>query len=627
MRIAFKILLAGAGLFVAVTKNTAQSDSLFATLPVTTVSAAPLRSGMTGELQANIGTALQALPTALNFAELLPAVGGVFLKNYGPGTLATLSIRGASAQQTAIFWNGVPLQSPMAGLNDVTLIPAQWIDDAAVHYGAAGAQWGSGAVGGTITFAQKIPEKKGLRLQLKAQTGSFAAQHYQTAVQYRHTKWALGTRLFYGKAVNDFPWSTQPNLPLRKQTNAAQHQKGLLQELWWMPARRHQLALHTWIQNNDRQIPPLSTQTRSSATQADHAYRNTLQWRYVGAVHLLQAKAAWFSERIDYRERVDAIPALSHFQTAFAEMEDEWALSKHWRAQIGSNLTHAQATADGYREGVSEWRTALFANMRRENKQWRVHLALRQEWIGNQNAPFLPGAGVSWQPFSRWTFNARVNRHYRLPTLNDRFWQPGGNTRLQPEQGWSEEVSWVTQMQKWLRWESAAYHRLMRDWILWSQAPGQLFWSSNNIASVRSYGVEQRLHGHFQTGAISWRLTMSYDYTRSVNQKAVSRPLISEGAQLWYVPVHQAAAAIVASWRDWRLSYQHRYTGQTIGFGENLAAFDLGIAQFQYGHKATKFPFTAFFQMDNLWNVSYRVVEKRPMPGRSWTIGCSMQRL
>lgn len=84
MRVAFKVLLGGVVFFVFTTKTMAQSDSLFSTLPVTTVSATPLRSGMTGELQTDISTVLQALPTALNFAELLPAVGGVFSKKLWP---------------------------------------------------------------------------------------------------------------------------------------------------------------------------------------------------------------------------------------------------------------------------------------------------------------------------------------------------------------------------------------------------------------------------------------------------------------------------------------------------------------------------------------------------------------
>ena len=50
-----------------------------------------------------------------NLGELLDQEGGVFIKSYGIGSLATSSLQGGSAGHTALNWNGLPINSPMLG--------------------------------------------------------------------------------------------------------------------------------------------------------------------------------------------------------------------------------------------------------------------------------------------------------------------------------------------------------------------------------------------------------------------------------------------------------------------------------------------------------------------------------
>ena len=45
------------------------------------------------------------------------------LKNYGPGQLATIALRGTSAQHTAVLWNGLNIMLPTLGQNDFALLP------------------------------------------------------------------------------------------------------------------------------------------------------------------------------------------------------------------------------------------------------------------------------------------------------------------------------------------------------------------------------------------------------------------------------------------------------------------------------------------------------------------------
>ena len=69
------------------------------------------------------GQKVQSLDSALlshyqgqSMATLLAQQAQVFVKSYGFNGLATLSFRGASSSQSAVLWNGVPIQNAALGL-------------------------------------------------------------------------------------------------------------------------------------------------------------------------------------------------------------------------------------------------------------------------------------------------------------------------------------------------------------------------------------------------------------------------------------------------------------------------------------------------------------------------------
>lgn len=52
----------------------------------------------------------EALPMA-SMAEWLGRENGVFIKNYGPGNIATITQRGLGAAHTAVLWHGLNIQN------------------------------------------------------------------------------------------------------------------------------------------------------------------------------------------------------------------------------------------------------------------------------------------------------------------------------------------------------------------------------------------------------------------------------------------------------------------------------------------------------------------------------------
>ena len=92
-----------------------------------------------------------------SMANLLSQQVPVFVKSYGFNGLATLNFRGSSAAQSAVFWNGIPVQNAALGIADVSELPVSLMNRVNIVYGGSAALWGSGNVGGALLLENDAP--------------------------------------------------------------------------------------------------------------------------------------------------------------------------------------------------------------------------------------------------------------------------------------------------------------------------------------------------------------------------------------------------------------------------------------------------------------------------------------
>jgi vitamin B12 transporter len=602
----------------------AQADTALL-LPQAEVKGQRLRSDFTGQSTTHWDSAAISHYAAYSLPDLLERETGVFVKSYGLGNSATTSIRGGSAGHTAVTWNGLPLQSPMLGQLDFSLLPMLFVDEASLQRGGNTASWGSGAVGGTLGLRSKPLSYDGLEANIQTVLGSFGLWDQQLRVKYKSGRWGFNTRLFRREAQNDFEYSLV-NGDRRRQSNAALLQQGLLQEVYWRPHEKHQLSFYAWGQTADRELPPTTTQNTSLATQQDSSLRTSLQWRYLGDRSVWHLRLGWFREAIDYRDELIRLRALSHFHTLLGEVEGEWQLPNGMALQAGFFYNYATAAADGYGENrPAQNRPALFASLRQRFGPFTAQLSGRQALLDGAWVPFVPALGMEYQLLGGLRLTGSVRRNYRLPTLNDLYWRPGGNVDLKPEEGWSMDGGFELQLSLGaglLRYSATAFNRRIDNWILWGIAEGQSFYSANNLTEVHSRGLEQRLEWELPRGSWSVRLKGGYDYIRSTNEVALEQPRLAAGEILAYTPEHQGFARLEWEWRKLRFSYQHRWVGQVRTLNKNwLSGYGLGYGEGRYAFDWQQWRLEGFARVDNLWDADYRILEGRPMPGRNFQIG------
>ena len=571
--------------------------------------------------------------TSSNLADILLNESQIFIKSYGLGSLASSSFRGSGANHTSVLWNGFNLQSPMNGIIDLSLIPANFMNNVAIQYGGAGALWGTGAVGGSIHLSNFSENNKGLTVATTSSFGSFSDKQQQVNAEFSKKRLISSLKVFNHDAKNDFPFinSAQYGKPQQKQTNAELKEYGFLQENYFTINNYQKINTRLWYQSNDRNIPPSMTQNISVSNQKDEFYRATAEWQRVKEKLTLLIRAAYFDEFLSFTDSLINIENKSRTKVFISEGETRFSISKYDLLNIGVNNTYSEAITKDYVENAHQNRTAVFASykLHSKNNNWDVVLSARQEFIENKTIPIAPSIGIKGKILRHFYIKANAAKHYRIPTFNDLYWAQGGNPNLLPENGWSEEASLehLYNLKK-VSWElsATAFNRNIDNWIIW--LPNNYgIWSPENILTVWSRGLEYKAKINFRKNKFNFQLSGLYNYILSTNEKASTANDASLDKQLIYVPIQNAQGSMTVVYRGTIINYTQIYTGYRYTLSDNskyLKPYSVANIQVSQTFLIGTSKIKVFAQFNNLWNETYQVLAYRAMPLFNYQIGLSM---
>lgn len=549
--------------------------------------------------------------------------GQVFIKDYGPGQLVSLSQQGGGANQTAILWNGIPIQNPFLGQNDLRLLPV--FGQTVLSGPGSASDLASGDLAGVLQIGNDLGIDERLQWTLSGGFGQFGRYSAATTLTAGKEAWSNRTQLLYQDHRNNF---TFEDLRGREQTqdHARFRQGQVLQENRWSPSDKHVLDLRVWYLNAHREIPPVLGQQSSEAVQDDQSLRIQLGWKGMFQKWTVRAKTAYLDDHLDYTDAGASIFSKSRSGTSWNELSGQYPLGKRSLISMGGRLSLVQGSSSNIELAQRETRPALSFSWRYQSLEelFKLRLRLRQEWRNGEAAPFSPYLGMEWKllPAIRWTGSATYA--YRLPTFNDLYWEPGGNPDLLPEQGWAIQSGLggalsIEQVQ--LEGGVDFFSRWVSDWIQWLPDQG-LIWRPENVKQVWSRGIETQasiLWEAWDQGFIY--VKGSYRWTRSTEEEVASGLSRQEGAQIIYVPIHQGGIQGKVSWKKVGFTYIHQVVGQVFTLADNseiLPAYSTGQLTASYDWSTSKLGAKLLLSLNNLWGESYQVVAGRPMPGRSF---------
>lgn len=557
-----------------------------------------------------------------SLGDLLQQSSGLYLRQYGEGMVASMTIRGTSAGHTAVFWNGLPVNSPSLGQTDFSLLPNEAIGKLSVHYGSSGALYGSDAIGGAVHLNSELKFNQGHQLQVRQGIGSFGRINSGVSFGFSDHQWTTDTKLYRNYSQNDFLYRdpTRQGKPETRTQNAAVKQIGFIQDLGLNINASSQVSTSLWYNATARQIQPLMG-SNNEEVQDDSHLRWVLDYYRFGGPHTLNLKVGWVRDQMVFNRN-----SINETNQYFLSAEYEWNLGDKLSTKLGSRYTQMVGDLSTY--SATENRMELFSSTTfRPIERFALSVNLRQMAFKQEWVPFTPSAGAQYeiiqQENQELLLKASVSKSYKFPTLNDRFWIPGGNPSLIPEKGTSWETGLAYQKEikghGTIKSEVTYYRMDVENWIIW--LPQGNIWSPSNIRNVKNQGVEVSTEGNYNFGELQIKGNLHYAYNQARNQSRINSNDRSFGKQLPYTPLHkiQWNVRVQRNRFEWTINQVH--TGERYDTSDNesiVAPFTLWNSGIHYNWTFHKFNGNLGMQVLNLMNEQYQTMKLRAMPGRNY---------
>ena len=470
------------------------------------------------------------------------ASNGFAVRPYGSTGVATLSLRGASASQTAVVLDGFRLTNAQLGQLDLSLLPTALIDNVEVMSGSASALYGSDAVGGVVHATTRSIAVQ--PTTITAGSGAFGERFASGAAGYAGSQFAVGGGVSFQQTDGDFPYVNHALLgsPEVRRENADRQTFSALTVAGYQ-SNAFDVDATLFAANVERGLPGQAFAAPTGERQSDSILRGSGRVTFYAGPLAMSAGSLIDFTRLRYRNDLLGL--------------DQTGAVATYAGRVSAN-THAGAIADVtlIAEGNvgSAEHPALIADASRINGALGASAVLERADVilypavrvdaydasGNRSTLVAnPKLGLNIRPLAAIPVHLKADagRSFRMPTFNDLFWRDAGssgNPDLLPERSWSSEVGagWFGESRSA---EVSAFARRTRDQIVWEQDDSGI-WSPRNVGRVAARGFQIRTTA---TGSIAAaRLSADLNYT-FVHARDVSSP--DEADRLRYTPAHVGA--------------------------------------------------------------------------------------
>ncbi len=569
-----------------------------------------------------------ALYTTSSLSDLLSNQSNIHVKSYGNANIATTSMRGGNANHTALLWNGLNIQNALLGQTDLSIIPTLFFDNVVSEYGGGSAMWGSGAIGGSIHLQNKNRFNQGFETKLQTSVGSFGTTKISTAVLLSYKKIISNTKLYYTKSDNNYSYkdTSDKENSAKKITHANYSSKGVMQEISYMPSQFQKINMRLWYNVMNRNLPSYSTAV-SKQKQLDENLKLSADWNYNKRKLNSTIRFGFFNDKLNYTDSIAQIYSETSIKTIIAESDNIYKHKNH-TFNFGINFTSHQSEAKNYNQTHDLKKLAFFAAYKLNllNSKFTYNFAARKETTNQTEIPFTGNTGIHYQLTKLIATKINANTSYRQPTLNDLYWNPGGNKNLKPEESYEIDGGielYYNKNDYTLLFEATYFNRHTTNWIIWLPTDNA-FWSPKNIAEVYSRGTETKTELRYNKKDFQIKLILNTSYVLSSNEKSRNENDNSVGKQLIYTPRYTGQSSLSISYQKLNFIFNNTYTGYRFTSADNtnwLNPYYIANIKCSYPYSFNIISMELFCAVNNIFNKNYAVVLNRPMPLRNYEIG------
>jgi vitamin B12 transporter len=574
---------------------------------------------------------------SFSVADVLQTQTNAYIKTYGPNTLASPSIRGSGASHTQVYWNGLPINSPTLGQSDLSILNTEIMDQVSINYGSDLSS-SSGALGGSIELNDKLRWQKSSSISYRQRSGSFSSRSSSIYLQESSDNLYFSAAAVYASAVNNFSYIDRSVAEPTSQhmENADFMQQGGTVTIGYKQ-KKHEVKFSGLMSKADRGLPVIMGATSKGERQRDDSFMGVMDYQYLGARFQNQLKLGSVSLVNRYANPAIDLSAEHVSQVLIFQNEAKFLFKELWSINSRMAGRLEQAISSSYSGTKSRDLFSNYTEFERSGKRTKYTARIRTEMIGQELAAVLPGLS-GWIVLNNKGLPLRIkwnaSKNYRLPSLNDLYWLPGGNPDLLPELGYSADLGISSDLKlnnedsnktsdkrsgNWF--EITGFYANISNWILWT--PTGHTWSPQNLKRVRNSGVEVSYRGSrsFSVFGLGHSLTINMCYSL-IDSKVLESEVVGDqgvGKSLIFIPKHNMKYNLEYQVMNWSLIFGQCLTGKVYldAINESYMPYygpsyliiskqiqGVGDSRLKLGVK-----------MNNLFNEEYQVMPYRPMPG------------
>ena len=522
------------------------------------------------------------------------------LRQYAPGSVATFNLGGANSSQSRVLWDGIDISSMASGVLDLSIVPGILLQPSSVVDGSNAGSFGSNGMAGGLALNWKASGKREFSTLIGLTSigglsfgvlngGHFGKVNYRSFIRVQESSntypYSLGSQDYTmtGMGFNDLTFMQQYN--------------GVYNRAHWKS--------DIWFTQSEKSNSGSILAAGSPSLLQDRALRAKYSWQK--RRHKISAFIGH-----EWQAYTDTLNVINLTDT---NTYRQYTLQYNYDTKNTKNLVEVGRVSAG---GTSRDAALLNVTAKHEIKlsdSWNI-LARGAFW---QDKIYGAGQFVWSSKHKKIPIQWSTGSFYRLPTMNELYWNPGGNIALAAERSYGSKVSALYQVND-LKIGLSTDQLIFNNLIQWTPLMGGV-WSPVNLE--RAYTSSSSLLVQLVKGDMNNEVSVTHQYSRVL----VSSNSSSRGKQLIYRPNFQVVHTLDFRILKGRLQLRSHAMGKRHTLRDNA---DVGILNpeywmdiaYSYSFMSGQVQLTG--RVHNVSNTSKTFIPYYPMPGRHYSINIKL---
>jgi vitamin B12 transporter len=596
---------------------------------------------------------------ALNVADAVANFAGVNVKDYGGiGGLKTISVRSLGANHTSVLYDGIQLNDSQNGQIDLGKFSLYNIKSIALYNGQSpnivqpARSFASSSILAITTTKPKLSIAKPYQITAGINGGSFGLVNPYLQWQQRlSSQWAFVLNTNYTGANGRYKFKVVGD---GSDTLAQRHNSDIKAiqtdgALYWAKSDSNKFKLQFNYYNSDRGLPGPVIFYASNSNQRLQNHDLLVQSAYEhiadNSLHLLVSSK--FSQNYLHYADPDYLNNSGGLNEHYTQHEfyQSASIGYHilpgWEWSYASDVSVTNLQSDVYKYAFPTRLTllnavatdAVFGKWHLQGNILHTYISesVNTGKAADSRSVFSPTVVASIKPFNSSDLSIRAfyKNILRAPTFSEQYYYAIVPRTIRPEYAKQFDLG-ATYAKTFdgllneVAITADAYYNNVKDKIIYIPTRSPETPSVVNLGKVEIRGLDATLKTRLRL-ATEWTglLSANYTYQDAID---VTNPTDSYYLdQIPYTPKNLLTLNAGVNYRQ--LAFYYNYTLSSVRYylsnndpQYQLLGYNASNVTVIYNWLTKKCPVTASFEVNNLFNLNYVVVQGYPMPGRSFRL-------